>query len=67
MLLQSYTYLTKREPEWFTRVRRTFGSLIYDTSVQELGMDTRIKRTIDYDLNRITLDIITRCYVRWKE
>lgn len=68
MSLQYYAYLLRREPQWFTRVRRVFGDLIYDTSVKELGIDTKISYSvIRSEIDQVILDVISRCYVRWKE
>lgn len=72
MSMQEYVFLKRQEPYWFTRVRETFGDLIYDTKVEVLGIDIYRKITFNYDpengtTNKIVLDYYQKSFIKWRE
>ncbi|MGB9659189.1 MAG: hypothetical protein ACPLY9_01505 [Nitrososphaerales archaeon] len=71
MSIQIQKYRQRQEPDWFRKVRETFGDLIYDTRVEVLGIDTYRKYTFNYDqetqrLTSILLDYYQKSFVKWK-
>lgn len=64
MSRQSYQYQQRNEPRWFTRARKTFGALIYNTSIEVLGIDTYRKYAVSN--NRLLLDYCQKSFVKWK-
>lgn len=71
MSLQKYYVHQKKEPHWFSKVRETFGVLIYDTKIEVLGIDTCRKFLVNYDssgiLNRTILDSYQKSFIKWRE
>jgi hypothetical protein len=65
------TYRQRTEPYWFSKVRETFGNLIYDTRVEVLGIDTYRKYKIEYEpntnsVNKILLDLYQKSFVTFR-
>jgi len=71
MLVQRYTFREKQEPLWFSKVRETFGNLIYDTRIEVLGIDIYKKISLKYDpyesALKIILDYSERSYIKWRD
>ena len=72
MSLQQSRYHQKEEPYWFSKAKQTFGSLIYDTRIEVLGIDTYRKISMSYDsstgtLNKVLLDYYQKSFVEWRE
>jgi len=61
----------KQEPLWFSKVRETFGDLIYDTKIKVLGIDIYKKISVNYDSYenalKIILDYSERNFIRWRD